>query len=211
MVATPEVYRRSFAGLLDRALTGEGFARSGRVFTRDDIGGNAIVVDLQTTVVPGDCAAFFINVGVLLGIEVDLHRRRFAGNPAWRPTAADGVWQDRLGPDGWDGGHVWRLCSPDDAQREARRASDSVRRQLGWLTSLMDPEAMLAAAKERRWPRRRVVEGFLLAAQGRIADVEDLLGTAGKDASELLAWERYILEVARAADAGREQGRSIQG
>jgi hypothetical protein len=197
MVATREAYRRRFAGLLDRELSGDGFVRSGGVFVRSDTSGNAIVLDLQSTVVPGDCAVFFINVGVLLGIEIEVQRRHIS-NLDWKPTTANGVWQDRLGPEGWDGAHVWRLCSPDDAEREARRASDSLRRQLGWLKSLMDPDVMLAAAKAQRWQRGRVVEGYLLAAQGRVADVEDLLGIAGKDPSELLEFQRYILEVARA-------------
>lgn len=89
------------------------------------------------------------------------------------------------------------MCSLDDAEREARRAADSLSRQLKWLKSLMDPDVMLATAKAQRWQRSRVVDGYLLAAQGRVADVEDLLGTRGKAPSDLLEFERYILGVAR--------------
>jgi hypothetical protein len=196
-VAAKEAYRRKFAGLFERALADDGFVRSGRTFVYADATGNQILIELQSGLnLGGDCVNFYINGAVLLGIKIETQRRHIT-NPAWQPTTGSGVWDSRLSPGGWDPSYVWKLCSLDDAVREAQRAGDSLRRELPRLKSLMDPEVMLATSKTERWPMRLVVEGYLLAAQGRVDDVEELLGTRGKDPSDLIQFEREILDAAR--------------
>jgi hypothetical protein len=200
VVSARESYRRKFLALFERLIAGDGFTRTGRFFTRSDPSRNQIIIDLQSTAVPGDCATFYINVGILLGIEIDTERP--LRSPDWQPSSSSGVWRHRLAPDGWVGTHTWTICSVDEAAAQAQNAYASLCRELPRLLRLMDPDAMLAAAKQERWARSQVVEGYLLAEQGRREEVEALLRTHERDPDDLVHVERLILDLAHARSAG---------
>jgi hypothetical protein len=197
MVSMRESYRRKFIVHLERDLAGEGFERSGRSFIRTDRSGNQIVIELHGALISDECASLRIPVGVLLGIKSEAEQS-FRSHVSSVPSVGSAVWRHALGPDGWNGTYAWNICSVDEAADVARRVYESLRRELPRLLRLMDPDEMLAAAKQERWAFGWVVEGFLLADQGRVDEVEALFGMPDRDESDLVRVERMILRLARA-------------
>jgi hypothetical protein len=199
MTSSQAAMRRRFTTRFVREMEREGFARTDHSYALWGAGDNAIVYDLQAAPAYNrdmdSCTGIYINVGILLGIEIEWLRRTLR-SASWQPSPANGVWNDRLRRDGIDWPDLWSMCSVAEADQLSTQAIDLFRQQLPRLKHLLDPEHMIAAARAERWSRNRVLEGYLLADHGRLGEVEELLDIAGTPVQELLEHQRSILGLA---------------